>query len=90
MYSRNGDGASIAHPIPRRIVLMSPAGLSLGRLLSSRASLRFTRQPSRYTARDSRFNCLLCRRIWRATSSLWSRVACISAWRPSSMSKGVT
>ena len=35
---------SISHPVSKRIVLMNPAGLSLGRLLSSKNCLRFTRR----------------------------------------------
>ena len=70
--------------------LMSLTGVSLGRPLSSRHCLRFARQPSRYATAASVFNCLCCRRSSRAASSLRSRSACISAWRPSSMSWGVT
>ena len=39
---RNGDGGKF--PPSKRIVLMSLARLSLGRLLASRAGLCFTRQ----------------------------------------------
>lgn len=42
------DGETAASP-PGHIVSMSLTELSLGRLLASRADLRFTRQPSHYT-----------------------------------------
>jgi len=54
---------------------MSPAGVSLDRLLSSRAGLRFTGRPSLYAAEGCWFNCRVWRRCSRAASSFLSRAA---------------
>jgi hypothetical protein len=63
----------MARPIPALIVSMSLAGVSLGRLRSRRADLRFARHYENYVKAKGVVNGLLCRRASRADSSLRSR-----------------
>ena len=74
---------------PVIIVSMSPPGYPSAGLLPSRARFRFTRQchcNSKSQTACRRRSC----RCSRACSSLRSRAAWISFWRPASMSSGVT
>ena len=73
------DGTSIVRPVPVSIVLMSPTGLSPGPLLSSRAGLRFARQPSRYTETGSGFNCQVCPGVVPGPLRACGRARC--GWR---------